>query len=358
MINVTKTFLPPREEFDKYLDKIWESAWLTNQGPLVKDLEKKLAERFKVKHLILVNNGTIALQLIYKALELKDKVITTPFSYVATTSSLVWEGLQPIFCDIDETHMSPDPERIEKILKEQKDISGLVFTHVYGNAGDLEAYEQIAQSYNIPLIFDAAHCFDSEYKGKSILHYGKAATLSFHATKLFHTIEGGAIATNDDELARKVEYMRRFAHDDQGGYYGIGINAKSTEFNAAMGLSVLPYIEKIIAKRKSIFAIYDQMLKEKVELFQWNDKLELNYAYYPVFLENETQLLKAKKHLIENDINIRRYFYPSLNKLPYVKQQHCPVSEDFASRVMCLPLDIELEQKEIEHIANCLLEGL
>lgn len=358
MINVTKTFLPPRKEFDKYLKQIWESTWLTNQGPLTKELEKILADRFGVKHVILVNNGTSALQLLYKALELKNNIITTPYSYVATTSSLVWEGLNPIFCDINVNTACPDINLLEKILESETNIGGMVFTHVYGNAGPIEKYEKLAAKYSIPLIFDAAHCFEAKYKNENMVKFGNASTISFHATKLFHTIEGGAVATDDDEIARKVEYMRRFAHDEEGGYYGIGINAKMTEFNAAMGLSVLPYMEKVIEKRKNIFDSYDHFLKEKVDIFKWNEHLTKNYAYYPIFLKDEEAVEKVKKHLFKNQINVRRYFHPSLNLLPYVKGTDCPVSEDLCSRVICLPLDIELSEDDIKYICKTLIEAL
>ncbi|MEX2591088.1 MAG: DegT/DnrJ/EryC1/StrS family aminotransferase, partial [Chitinophagales bacterium] len=318
MINVTKTFLPPKAEYDKYLDRIWASNWITNKGPLSAELEKKLADYLNVKHIILVSNGTIALQLLYKALGLKNKVITTPFSYVATTSSIVWEGLEPIFCDIDPETLCPDFKAIQQALENDSSISAIVLTHVYGNSGPLEEYQQLADKYNIPLIYDAAHSFNVKYNNQSILNFGKAATLSFHATKLFHTIEGGAIATNDEELAAKVEYMRRFGHDEMGGFFGLGINAKSSEFNAAMGLAVLPYVSEIIEKRKAIFEIYDRYLTGKVIPLNWNEALDQNYAYYPVFLKSEPDVLKVKDFLQKKDIHLRRYFHPSLNQLPYV----------------------------------------
>lgn len=358
MINVTKTFLPPREEYEKYLDQIWSSNWITNKGPLSEELEGKLKSYLDVKHLILVSNGTIALQLLYKALGLKNKAITTPFTYVATTSSLVWEGIEPVFCDIDSETLCPSPETIELTLKKDKSISAIVLTHVYGNSGPLEEFEKLAKQYKIPLILDAAHSFNVGYNGQSVLNYGNASTLSFHATKLFHTIEGGAIVTNDDELASKVEYMRRFGHDDKGGYYGLGINGKSSEFNAAMGLAVLPYVKEIIEKRKKIFDIYDKVLKGKVQRMNWNNALDKNYAYYPVFFKDEEEMFQVRSVLLENNINPRRYFHPSLNELPYVKGIKCPVSENVASKVLCLPLDTELEEKQVKEIAECVLKGL
>lgn len=359
MINVTKTFLPPKEDFDKYLDKIWSSNWLTNNGPLSEELEQKLKDFLGVKHLIFVSNGTIALQLLYKALGLSKKVITTPFSYVATTSSVIWEGLEPVYCDIDPLTLCPSIENIESALKADSEISGIVITHVYGNSGPIEAYQELADKYSIPLIYDAAHSFNVKYNDESVLNYGTASTLSFHATKLFHTIEGGAIICNDDELAHKLEYMRRFGHDKKGGFYDLpGINGKSSEFNAAMGLSILPYIDEIILKRKTIFDIYDKVINRKVEQLSWNKKLVKNYAYYPVFLENEAHVKSSQAYLLENGINIRRYFHPSLNTLPYVNYQDCPVSEEMASRVMCLPLDIDLSIEKVEEVAEIFTKSL
>lgn len=358
MINVTKTFLPPKEEFDKYLNKIWESNWITNKGPLSNELEEKLREFLGVKHLILVTNGTVALQLLYKALGLNNKVITTPFSYVATTSSIVWEGLDPIFCDVDPETLCPSVEKLDELLANETDISAIVITHVYGNSGPLEAYQELANKYNVPLLYDAAHSFNVKYKDQSVLKFGTASTLSFHATKLFHTIEGGAIVCDDDELAEKLEYMRRFGHDDKGGFVGLGINAKTSEFNAAMGLAVLPHIDEIIAKRKAIFNIYDNAIGDKIKLLSWNKNLEINYAYYPVFFESEEKLLNAQSFLLKNGINTRRYFHPSLNLLPYVDGAACPVSEDFSSRVLCLPLDIDLSSKKVEEVAQIFLKAL
>jgi dTDP-4-amino-4,6-dideoxygalactose transaminase len=359
MINVTKTFLPPKEEYDKYLNKIWESNWITNKGPLSEDLEQKLRDFLGVKHLILVSNGTIALQLLYKALGLTKKVVTTPFSYVATSSSIVWEGLEPVYCDIDPETLCPSIENLEKTLESDSEINAIVITHVYGNSGPLDAYQNLADKYKIPLIYDAAHSFNVKYKNQSVLNLGTASTLSFHATKLFHTIEGGAIVCNDDELAHKVEYMRRFGHDNEGGFYELaGINGKSSEFNAAMGLAVLPHINEIIQKRKAIFEIYDQVLTGKVELLNWNKNLNKNYAYYPVFLQDEAHVKSSQAFLLKNGINTRRYFHPSLNQLPYVKNQACPVSENEASRVMCLPLDIDLSKEKVQEVAEIFLKSL
>lgn len=358
MINVTKTFLPPKEEYNQYLEKIWASSWITNKGPLSEELEQKLRDFLGVKHLILVSNGTIALQLLYKALGLRKKLITTPFSYVATTSSIVWEGLEPVFCDIDSKTLCPSIDSIQNALANDKEISAIVLTHVYGNAGDLIAYQKLADAYAIPLLYDAAHCFNVNYQKQSILNFGKASTLSFHATKLFHTIEGGAIVTDDAALAEKLEYMRRFAHDNEGGFHGLGTNAKTSEFNAAMGLSVLPYIDEIVAKRKAIFDIYDNALEGKVGLLNWNADLRKNYAYYPVFLKDEAAVLKSRAYLLERGINIRRYFHPSLNQLPYVKYQACSVSEDMASKVLCLPLDIDLSREKNQEVVKLFLESI
>ncbi|TVP43483.1 MAG: aminotransferase class I/II-fold pyridoxal phosphate-dependent enzyme, partial [Mongoliibacter sp.] len=234
MIPVTKPFSPPIEEYKKYIDEIWERNWYTNNGPLVNQLEKDLKQYLGVSEVAFVSNGTIAIQIALKALGIHKKVITTPFSYVATTSSLVWEGCEPVFADIDSNTLNIDPLKIEELIDE--DTQAILATHCFGNACEIDQIEKIAHKHGLKVIYDAAHCFGTKYKGESIFNFGDISTTSFHATKLFHTIEGGAIFSGNKELRKKVSFLRNFGHDGPEKFNGVGINGKNSEFHAAMGL--------------------------------------------------------------------------------------------------------------------------
>lgn len=352
MIYVTKTFIPPLEEYQGYLEQIWSSGQVTNNGALVKRLEEDLKDYLGVKYLIYLNNGTIALQIAIKALGLKGEVITTPFSYVATTSSLVWEECKPVFADIDPDTMCIDPAEVERCIGPE--TTGILATHVYGNACAVNELEAIAKKHGLKLLFDGAHAFKSELDGKSVLNYGDAATLSFHATKLFHTIEGGAIVTEDDEIAQRCEYMRRFGHNvPDEDFHGVGINGKASEFHAAMGLCMLPRIDDFIKRRKEIADLYDKELqglglrKQKLKT-----GLDYNFAYFPLVFPNESALLNAKKALEAQQIFPRRYFRPSLNKLQYVEYNACPVSEQMSDETLCLPFYPALTDDQVKEIAS------
>jgi dTDP-4-amino-4,6-dideoxygalactose transaminase len=357
MINVTQTFLPPLEEYVAQLQRIWDSKWITNRGELVRELEAKLREFHGVKHLLVVTNGTIALQIAIKAFALSGEIITTPFSYVATTSSIVWEGCAPIFVDIDPDHLTIDETKIESAITEK--TSAILATHVYGNPCHVEAIEEIARKYNLKVIYDAAHCFGVKYKGESILNWGDVSTLSFHATKLFHTGEGGAIVCNDDTLTRKFFYHHNFGHKSNEEFFGLGINGKISELNAAMGLAVFPYIEELVARRREVCSLYDDLLS-KTDLLKptWREGVERNFSYYPVIFPTEAKLLKVQKKLNENEIFPRRYFYPSLNNLPYSQSGNCLISECISSKVLCLPLYAGLEKTNIDKICDLIKSDL
>lgn len=354
-INITKSFLPPQEQYNKYLSKIWKNGVLTNNGPLLRELEDKLKKHLGVKYLFIVSNGTIALQIAIQALGLKKEVITSPFSFVATTSSMVWENCKPVFADISSKTLTIDPDDI--IKKITPETTGIVGVHVYGNPCDVEKIKKISKKYGLPVIYDAAHAFGVKYRGKSILNYGDISTLSFHATKLFHTIEGGAVVTNSDELARKIFLMRSFGQETPEKYAEVGINAKNSEFHAAMGLCVLNKIEKIIGKRKMLCDLYDNLLKSaNIVRPTIRTGAEYNYSYYPVILPSEKILLSLQQKLSSRDILTRRYFYPSLNNLFYVGKQSVPVSEDIAKRVLCLPLYYDLRSADVRKIASIICE--
>lgn len=352
MINVTQPFLPPLEDYEKFLKQIWDRKWLTNNGPLVQDFEKKMKKYLGVKHFFFTNNGTIAIQIAIKALEIKGEIITTPFSYVATTNSIIWEGCKPIFADINAIDFNIDPIKIIPLINEN--TIAILATHVYGNPCDIKAIEEIALRHDLKVIYDGAHAFGTTFNDKQLLSFGDISTCSFHATKLFHTTEGGAIITNDDALAEKIMLYRQFGHiGDQ--YYSIGINGKSSEIHAAMGLSIFPYIEDILAKRKVICEEYDKCL-EGLGLLRPNGikGTQYNNSYYPVVFHNEKQLIKTKEYLANCSIFTRRYFYPSLNTLPFVNGDICPISEDIAKRVLALPLYYDLPVSEVETIVNYL----
>ncbi len=354
MINVTKPFLPDIEEYFEYLRGIWERCWLTNNGPLVNDLELRLKEYLGTKHLLFLGNGTIALQIAIKALELNGEIITTPFSYIATTSSILWEGCKPVFVDIDKNTLNINPQLIEAAITEK--TSAILATHVFGNPCDINAIGEIAKKHNLKVIYDAAHCFGTKYKGKSVFDYGDISTTSFHATKLFHTIEGGAVFTNQAELLKKMVFLRNFGHDTNDTFACVGINGRSSEFHAAMGLLNLKSIDEILRSRKKQAQAYDAALETlKIEKQKIQQGAEWNFSYYPIIFETSEQLLKSLEELNGNWIYPRRYFYPSLSTLQFVKKYDVPVAEDICKRVLCLPMYHSLKTEEIGFIARLLL---
>lgn len=360
MVNVTRSFLPDKEVFLKYVDGIWDRCHLTNHGPLVLELEAKLKEYLGVRHFFFMNNGTIALQIAIKALDLKGKVITTPFSYVATTSSIVWENCTPVFADIDPVTLTIDPDSIERLITPE--TTGILATHVYGIPCDIERIEAIAARHNLRVIYDAAHAFGVRHAGKGVLNYGDVSALSFHATKLFHTIEGGGLATNDDALAHRISYMRNFGHNGPEAFFGLGINGKASEFNAAMGLSVFPHVPAIIADRKRRSDAYDAGLAplgKRITRPVVPACTTYNYAYYPILFDSEEELLAVRDALLAQEISPRRYFYPSLNGLDYLPVHYeCPVAETISPRALCLPLYYGMEEGLVEKIVSIIQKAL
>ena len=356
MINVTKTYLPPLDEYIKHLEIIWKNGWVTNQGPLVEELESQLKKYLDVKNLLLVANGTIALQIAIKALNLTGEIITTPYSYVATTTSIIWENCTPVFCDIEDKTYCIDPDKIESLITDK--TSAIIPTHVYGFPCNVNKIYSIADKYKLKVIYDGAHAFGVKLNNQSVYNFGNVSTISFHATKLFHTIEGGAIITSDDNLAEKIFLYRAFGHlDDE--YFSIGINGRTSEFHAAMGLCNLPRIDEFINKRKKINEQYKKCLKDlplKYPLIPEN--IEYNYSYFPVIFPSEEKMSETKKLLSQYAIYARRYFYPSLNNLPYVVNQSCPVSEDIAKKVLCLPVYHTMTMEDIEMISKIVNQSI
>jgi len=357
MINVTKTFLPPQEEYNAILKRAWDKEWITNRGDLVLELEEKLKHYLDVPHIIATTNGTLPLQIAIKALQLTGEIITTPFSYVATTASIVWEGCKPVFVDIHPDYLTIDEAKIEAAITNK--TTAILATHVFGNPCHLEAIESIAKKHHLKVIYDAAHCFGVNYKGKSIFNYGDVSTCSFHATKLFHTGEGGAMFANDKALQEKLFYSHNFGHNGPLDFYGLGINGKISELQAAMGLAVLPYMEMILNERKRLVDYYNANLNfSKLKGLKIRENTDWNYSYYPIIFENEAQLLSVEKVLNAHLITPRRYFYPSLNTINYTKGQTMPISESIASRILCLPLYVGLSKGDLELICSLINKSL
>ena len=357
MINVTRTYLPDIGKYKSYVDKIFESGFLTNNGQFVQKLEKRLEEYLNIRNLILVSNGTLALQVAYKALELRDEVITTPFTFAATVSSQVWEGLTPVFADINPETFCIDYKKIEKLITNKS--KAIIPVHVFGNACDIDEIQNIASKNNLKVIYDAAHTFGVNYKNKSILSYGDISIISFHSTKLFHTIEGGALVINDDEIYKKVKLMINFGISGPEKIDDLGINAKMNEFQAAMGLCLLDDIDKIIVGRKKVHNFYINNLSKELQLQKHNEDCTRNYAYFPVVFQTEKGLLRVVEELNKKDIFPRRYFYPSLDTLGYLTDsKYMQISNNISSRILCLPIYDSLEEYELEQIVEIINSNL
>jgi dTDP-4-amino-4,6-dideoxygalactose transaminase len=357
MITVTKTFLPPLSEYNIQLQKVWQSQWLTNRGPLALELEEKLKLRLQTPHLLTTNNGTVPLQIALKLFGNGGEIITTPFSYVATTAAIVWENCTPVFVDIHPQYLTIDEAKIEAAITSK--TTAILATHVFGNPCHVEAIEIIAKKYNLKVIYDAAHCFGVTYKQKSIFTYGDISTCSFHATKLFHTGEGGAAFCNNTEYIEKLFYSHNFGHDGYLKFHGLGINGKLSELQSAMGLAMLPHIDYILIERKKIIDFYNSNLQFfKLTPLKLRAETEWNYSYYPIIFETEKALLHTEAILNNNDIKPRRYFYPSLNTINYVSPQYTPISESISQRILCLPLYVGLTSQQLTIITALINSSL
>jgi len=344
MIPVTKPYLPNREKLKSYIDGIYERHWLTNNGQLVQELTHRLEEYLGVENLLLVSNGTLALQIAYRALGVSDanrderpEAITTPFTFIATASSLKWDGVQPVFADIDPNTWCLDPKNIEAAIT--PNTRAIVPVHVFGNACDVEAIDAIAQKHNLKVIYDAAHAFGVKYKGESLLKHGDAATLSFHATKLFHTGEGGAIVFKRKEDLERAKRMINFGIAGPEEIEELGINAKMNELQAAMGLCVLDEMEENLRARTEVWQRYEETLGKTLQLQAKHQTLGYNYAYFPLVFDSEEQAVRVAAALKESGVLARRYFYPSLESVECLEAKAGqPISKDIASRILCLPI--------------------
>jgi dTDP-4-amino-4,6-dideoxygalactose transaminase len=351
MIPVTKSFLPPFEEYTYQLQRAFDNEWLTNRGQLIRELEDKLKDYLEIDNILITNNGTIPLQIALKLLGNQGEIITTPFSYIATTAAIVWENCTPIFVDINPNNLTIDVSKIEAAITSK--TTCILATHVFGNPCDIEQIQRIAEKHNLKVIYDAAHCFGVQYKGKSIFEFGDISTCSFHATKLFHTGEGGAVFCKDSELFHKIYYSHNFGHNGPLEFHGLGINGKISELHAAMGLAVFPHLNEIISERKNVTQLYDELI-DFVKVSKMEIRLETiwNHSYYPIIFKSEEDLLQTLEKLNNKNIFPRRYFYPSLNTIEYTKGKVMPISEHVAARILCLPLFVGLNKCDVELISK------
>ena len=350
-IFVTQPSLAPFNEFTEILKGVWDRKILTHNGPLVQQLESELEQKLEVPHFTVVNNGTIALQIAIKALELQGEIITTPFTWIATVSAIKWEGCTPIFCDIDPKTLNIDPAKIEALITEK--TLAIMPVHVFGTPCDVVEIEKIAKKHNLKVIYDGAHAIGSRFEDKSVLTFGDVTATSLHATKLLNTGEGGGCITQNTELDKKIKRIRFFGHsDDKTDIVEDGFNGKLTEIHAALGLANLKYYDTVLNDRRVKYLLYKEKL-QKVPTITFQDIAagETNYSYFPIIFETEAQLLKVELELKENNVFPRRYFYPSVNTYTkVVSYQSCPISEDISKRILCLPLYLDLTIGEINEI--------
>lgn len=358
-IYVTQPTLAPLTEVNDYLAKVWESGVMTHNGPLLQEFERKTAEWHGMNHHTVVVNGTIALQLAIRALRLKGEIITTPFSFIATTSAIMYEECTPVYVDIDPETLDIDPTKIEAAITDK--TVAIMPVHVFGNTCEIEAIDAIAKKHNLKVIYDACHSVGVQYKGKSVFSYGDVSCTSYHATKMLNSGEGGGCFTNDAELDAKMKRIRFFGFsENKTNIVEEGSNLKMTEVHASVGLANLKYLQAALKDRKEKYMLYKHILEANPSLtFQKINNDSCNYSYFPVIFDAETTLLKVEKALQEEHVYARRYFYPSLNTftdiVPYVPM---PVSEDIASRILCLPLYYTLGKDDVERIANIILRAL
>lgn len=363
MIPVTRPFMPPLEEFEPYLKKIWESKWLTNNSHYHQELEKALCDYLGVKHISLFSNGTLALVTALQALKITGEVITTPFSFVATTHALWWNGIKPVFVDIEPETFNLSADKIEAAITPH--TTAILPVHVYGNPCNTARIQQIADTYGLKVIYDAAHTFGAKQNGTSICSFGDLSILSFHATKVFTTFEGGAIVCQDEKTKRRIDFLKNFGFADEVTVVAPGINAKMNEVQAAYGLLQLKYVDTLIAKRKKVAETYRTLLKGVAGISFLNDiqQVDHNYAYFPVLIDEKKYGRSrddAYDFLYSNGYYSRKYFYPLISEFPSYKSlpsssaDNLPVSSSVSRQVLCLPIYPDLEETHIQKIASLL----
>jgi dTDP-4-amino-4,6-dideoxygalactose transaminase len=362
-IYVTRPFLPPLGEFSAALQEIWDSRWLTNRGPIEIRLEKSLSKYLNAQNICLFNNGTLALQIALQGMEISGEVITTPFTFVATTHALFWNKVRPVFCDIEPNYYNIDPERIEDLITPW--TTAILAVHVFGHVCQLDKLAKIAKKHNLRLIYDSAHAFGVKVNGKSVTAYGDLNMLSFHATKLFHTIEGGALVFQEDGLKSKFNYLKNFGFKNEVEVVMPGTNAKMTEFQALMGISILKYFDQMISKRKKISRLYRERLADVPGIIFFKKpppEVEPNYAYVPVQI-HEGEFGCSRDFLYEElkkyNVFTRRYFYPLVSE--YACYKHVSLidslknAQEVSNRILCLPIYSELSLEDVEKVCDLIL---
>lgn len=362
-IYVTQPSLPSLEEFILYLEQIWESKWLTNNGPFHRQLERELCDYLGVKHISLFANGTIALITALQALRITGEVITTPYSFVATAHSLLWNGISPVFVDIDPATLNLDPDKIEAAITPQ--TTAIMPVHCYGYPCDVERIQKIADSHGLKVIYDAAHAFGVRLNGDSVLNHGDLSVLSFHATKVFNTFEGGAIVCPDAETKQHIDQLKNFGFVDEITVNTPGINGKMSEINAAFGSLQLKSIDEAIQKRKTVDARYRMGLAEikGIHCLSDVDSDVANYAYFPILVQSEYPLSRDALYqkMQDNGIYVRRYFYPLISDFPMYREMYSaapsnlPVARKAASEVICLPIYPALSNEQVDHILELIV---
>lgn len=354
-LHVTSSFLPPLNEYIAYLEKIWDSKQVTNNGPFVRKLESQLAHYLEAKHVIPVTNGDTGLRLALRALEVSGEVITTPLTYVSTLSSIAWSGLTPVFADIQKDSLTIDPQAVEEAITAR--TGAIMATHVYGIPCDVRRLETIADKYGLRLIYDAAHAFGVNYLERRLTNFGEVSMVSLHGTKLFHTCEGGILVTDDDQIAERLEWMRRSGHRGTEAFHGLGINAKMSELHAAMGLCNLKHLDFIIDRRKRAWEAYKKLLcgRYGLSLPRLPETTSYNYAYFPVLFRSEADLQCALQTMAERNIFPRRYFYPALNQVAELgARAPMPVADDVSCRVLCLPLSESITRDDVQQVVDAI----
>lgn len=364
-ITVTSPLLPNLEEFHDMLKQIWDSKWITNMGSFHRQLEKELAEYLKVPYISLFTNGTLPLLTALQALKIKGEVITTPYSFVATTHSIWWNDCKPVFVDIDPATGNIDPDKIEAAITPQ--TTAIMPVHVYGKPCDTKRIQQIADTYGLKVIYDAAHAFGVEVDGESILNAGDVSTLSFHATKVYNTIEGGAIVLHDEKMKARMDYLKNFGFANEVTVVGPGINSKLDEVRAAFGLLNLRQIDSCIDARREVAVRYREALKniKGISFYEDMPGVKHNYSYFPIFVDGEEYGMtrdELYEKMKSQNIYGRRYFYPLISEFsPYkglesASPENLPVAHRMANSVICLPIHHELSEEEIERTIKCIIK--
>lgn len=353
---------PSLTDFNKFYElakEVWESGILTHNGPKVRELERRLKEKWRIPHLSLVTNGTVAIEIAIRALDLSpgSAIITTPFTWIATASSIIWQKHTPIFLDINSETLNLDPVKIEEYMieeyaKSDKEVSAILAVHVFSNPCDVKSIDEISKKYNLKVIYDGAHAVNVKFEDRDISYWGDITTHSYHATKLYNCGEGGAIITQDPELAKRIERLRFFGHDDNRNIIHEGTNGKMHEISACIGLANLEMMDRSQNHRKMITGLYKDHLGDTSVKFQSIDQFSYNYSYCPIIFETEDQVLKVMEALEEIDVIARRYFYPSVNEFPVFFKQSCPISEDISRRIICVPCHDRVTPEDVRRISN------